>query len=430
MKTIKFFTLGCKVNQYETQSIREQFLKAGFIEINNHKPADIYVINTCTVTHKADRDSRRLIYLAQRENPTSQIIVTGCYTELDSAEIAKIPGVTRIVKNQDKNRILELLNENNEINEHNDNNEIGISSFSGHTRAFLKIQDGCNNLCAYCKVPLVRGPSRSRPLEGIIREARELLKNGFKEIVLCGICLGAYGRDLVPALNLVDVIVALEDIKGLLRIRLSSIEAGDVTDELIQKIAQSKKLCRHLHIPIQSGDDTILKKMNRKYTRTDYLNLIDKIKSYIPDIAITTDVLVGFPGETEENFENTLKLIKEIMPLRIHIFPYSPRAGTFAACHFKDELNPLIIKKRISRLKNISQICSLAYKKQFLNKDMEVLIEAQSKENSDFWEGYAHNYIKIQVKSDLNLKNRLILVKLKQITKDSVLAQRLTEQIC
>ncbi len=418
MKTVKFFTLGCKVNQYDTQSIRERFVNAGFKEIDNGRKADTYVINTCTVTSIADRKSRYFIHYAYRQNPKARIIVTGCYTALDSDEIAKIPGVTHIIKNQDKDRILELLNEHNELSEQN---EIGISNFSGHTRVFLKIQDGCNNFCSYCKVQRVRGASRSKPMNEIIQEANRLVRNGFKEIVLCGICLGSYGKDLQSQKNLVEVIEALEKIEGLLRIRLSSIEAGDISDELIQKMAQSKKLCQHLHIPIQSGDNEILKKMNRNYCREDYLNLIKKIKNSIPEIAITTDVLVGFPGEREDNFQNTVNLIGEIVPLRAHIFPYSKRLGTPAAI-LKDKINPLVIKERILQLASMSKKCALAYRKRFLNKDRDVLIEERSKEDKKYWEGYTDNYIKVRVKSDKNLKNQPIRVRLKKINKDFMMA--------
>jgi len=418
-QTIKFFTLGCKVNQYETQAMREQFIRRGFKEIANGKPSDVYLINTCTVTHRADAESLRLIYKAKRENPQASIIVTGCLTELDSDKIAKFNGVARIVKNQDKYRIIELLEGNNKLKERN---EAGISSFWGHTRAFLKIQDGCDNFCSYCKVPLVRGKSRSRPKELIIEEAKRLVNNGFKEIVLCGICLGTYGKDLNPKINLADIIGELEKIEGLLRIRLSSIEAGDVSDGLINRIAQNKKLCRHLHIPIQSGDDEILKKMNRKYSPEDYSNLIRKIKSRIPGIAITTDALVGFPGESDSHFQNTVKLIKEIQPLEVHIFPYSPREGTQAKAKYEQDLDPKIIKERFLYLKKIAEACSLRYKKQFLNKGMKVLVEGRSKYKAGFWEGHTDNYLKVLLKSDHNLKNEFITVKLKKLVQDYVLA--------
>ncbi len=419
MKTIKFHTLGCKVNQYDTQGIREQFLREGFREMNNGLPADIYVINTCTVTHRADTESLQLIRRAKRKNPRAKIIVTGCLTELDSGRIKQVIPEGLIVKNKDKNRITALLNNKRSPKLTAHNSQL-ITGFAGRIRAFLKIQDGCNNRCSYCKVPLVRGPSRSRSLDAIIAEAQSLVKNGFKEIVLTGICLGAYGKDLRSRINLVDIISALERIKCLLRIRLSSIEAGDISDALIEKMASSKKLCRHLHIPIQSADNEILKKMNRNYTRRVYAGLIQKIKEKIPGIAITTDVIVGFPGETEENFKNTVKLIKEISPLKTHIFPYSPREGT-AAFNFEEKINPAIIRNRILRLKRAAHSCALVYKKQFLNKNMQVLIEGFCREKSGFWQGHTDNYLRVLVKSNRNLKNQLISLKLKKITKDYIL---------
>lgn len=424
MKTVKFYTLGCKVNQYDTQSIREGFLDAGFNEIDNGSGADIYIINTCTVTQRADSESLSLIRKARRQNPKAKIIVTGCLAELDKDKIKEQGGVSLIVRNRDKGRITELLkykNKPSEINGYNEINDKGISNFSGHTRAFLKIQDGCNNFCSYCKVPFVRGPSRSKPLKAIIKEARKLAENNFKEIVLSGICLGAYGNDFPDRVNLAEVIGELENIEGLLRIRLSSIEAGDVSGELIKKMAESEKLCPHLHIPIQSGDSGILKKMNRRYTRKDYINLISKIRKGIPGIALTTDVLVGFPGETENNFRNTLNLIKEIQPLKTHIFPYSKREGTVAA-DFKESINPVIIRERIDILRDAARGCALEYKIQFLNKKMQVLVEERARESKSLWEGYADNYIKVVISSRLNLKNRLITVKFKKIVKDSALA--------
>lgn len=363
----------------------------GFKESEDSQPADIYLINTCTVTHKADRDSKHFILKAYQQNPKAKIIVTGCLVEKDVISLSKIKGIDFIVSKR-------FFPE-------------GISNFCGHTRAFLKIQDGCNNFCSYCKVPLVRGASKSKPLNEVINEARRLADNGFKEIVLTGICLGAYGRDLSNKITLVDVINALENIKGLLRLRLSSIEAGDVSDELVNKMANSQKLCAHLHIPIQSGDDKILKQMNRSYTSADYINLVKTIKNKIPQIAITTDVLVGFPGESEENFQNTVKLIKEIMPLRVHIFPYSPRKGTVANS-FQNQTSYDIIKKRILRLKDVARNCALLFQKKFLNKKMNVLIEGKLKENPDFWQGYTDNYIKVRLKSTRNLKNQFIHLRL------------------
>lgn len=419
MKTVKFYTVGCKVNQYETQAIKEQFSRAGFKEVDNGRPAGVYLINSCTVTHKADRDSRRFVHLASRQNPKAKIIVTGCYAELDSREISKIPGVSLIVKNRDKDKIASLLNATNETNSINETNDRGINSFSGHTRAFLKIQDGCDNFCSYCKVPLVRGRSRSRPLGEVVLEAERLAGNGFKEIVLCGICLGAYGKDLRPRLSLIDAIDALEKLEGLLRIRLSSIEAADVTDELIEKLKESDKLCRHLHIPFQSGDNGILKKMNRKSKFQDYIKLVNKLKKSISGIAITCDIMAGFPSETEENFKNTVKLIKRVAPLKAHIFSYSSRKGTLAY-NIKDKIEAKIIKKRVLELQKIARECAQAYKKRFLRKKIKVIIEAEDKKESGCWQGLTDNYIPVRVESGQNLKNRLICVVLKKLIGDFI----------
>ncbi len=411
MSTIKFYTLGCKVNQYETQAMREQFNRAGFKELEDGLPADFYVINTCTVTHRADAQSLNFIRRAKKENSKARIIVTGCLAELDEDRIKDLSRGILIVKNKGKERILNFLNGHNGQNELTGKTSKGISYFKSHSRAFLKIQDGCNNFCSYCKVPLVRGASHSRPLMEIIKEAERLVQNGYKEIVLTGICLGSFGKDLSKQINLSCILGELEKIDGLKRIRLSSIEMADVTDTLINKITESEKICRHLHIPLQSGDNEILKKMNRKYTRTGYLNLVKKIKSRIPGVSITTDVLVGYPGETKVNFQNTCDLIKKILPFKIHIFPYSKREGTSAAANFKDELKPAIIKERILRLEKIAQGCAFRFAKQFFNKSIFLLIEGQIKESPGIWHGYADNYIKAKIRSRRNLKNQIIKIR-------------------
>ncbi len=405
MDTVKFYTLGCKVNQYETQAMREQFGQLGFKELINGRPADLYVINTCTVTHRADSESINLIRRARRENSRAKIIVAGCLTELDENKIKEADNKAIVVKNKDKERIASLLAGKLV------NGLAGISYFKGHARAFLKIQDGCNNFCSYCKVPLVRGASSSRPLDEILQEAERLIQNGYKEIVLTGICLGAFGKDLSAQVNLSYLLERLEKIDGLKRIRLSSIEMADVTDALINKIAKSEKICRHLHIPLQSGDNEILKKMNRHYTRAEYLGLIRKIKVRIPGIAITTDCLVGYPGETKVNFLNTIDLIKKILPFKIHAFPYSRRKGTSAAINFKDELNPAVIKERILQLKELEERCAFEFAKQFFNKNISLLIEGRLKESPGTWYGYTDNYIKVKIRSAKNLKNQIVKIR-------------------
>jgi threonylcarbamoyladenosine tRNA methylthiotransferase MtaB len=401
MKTIKFYTLGCKVNQYDTQCIKERFLSQGFKECADLNEAGICLINTCSVTSSADQKSRSLIRQCIKGNPLARIIVTGCLVRKDYLSLSEIPVIDLIVSRA-------FFPE-------------GISSFSGRTRAFLKIQEGCNNFCVYCKVPLIRGRSRSKPLERIIAEAQELAKNGFKEIVLSGICLGSYGRDLSPRANLVEAIEVIEKIDGLWRIRLSSIEARDISRELIAKIASSQKLCWHLHIPLQSGDDRVLKDMHRGYSREDYLSLIKRIRDEIPDIAITTDCLIGFPTENESRFQNTLEAIRKILPLKVHIFPYSRREGTAAARDFHHQLKPGVVKERFYRLKKEAAFLSLAYQRRFLDRDLAVLIEARPKDDSCFWEGHSSNYLKVRVKSKKNLNNQLIPVRLRKIYKDYIL---------
>jgi len=388
MRKIKFYTLGCKVNQYDTQSIRERFLSRGFKEVPEKSKADFYLVNTCTVTGSADRKSRNIIRSCVNENPKAKVIVTGCLVSKDSGMLSAIKGISFIIS---KSFFPD-----------------GISDFQGHTRAFLKIQDGCDNFCSYCKVPLVRGSPRSRPLGDIIKEAESLAKKGFKEVVLTGICLGSYGKDTGRSVDLVKVIDELEKLKGIFRIRLSSIEAGDVTDKLIDRIAQSKKLCPHLHIPMQSGDDEILRKMRRKYTRRFYLSLVSKVKRKIPDAAITTDCLVGFPGETEKNFSNTLSLIKKIIPLKVHIFSYSVREGTYAADNFEHRLPPEVIKERINKLNALAARCRMRFREQFKNKKLQVLFESPSKEKAGYWEGYTGNYMKVYLKSRKPLRNKLV----------------------
>lgn len=401
MKQISFFTLGCKANQYDTQSIRERFLSKGFSENSNTQP-DYFLINTCTVTAGADQKSRNIIRKCIRQNPKAKIIVTGCLAEKDSQSLADIKGVSFVIR---KSFFPE-----------------GISDFGRHTRAFLKIQDGCSNFCTYCKVALVRGSQRSKDIKQVINEAKKLVSCGYKEIVLTGICLGAYGKELTPKKDLADVIRALEKIDGLARIRLSSIEAGDVSAKLIKRLAGSKKLCRHLHIPIQSGDNHILKLMNRKYTRNKYLNLISRLKRDIPQISITTDCLVGFPGETEENFNNTLDLLKQIQPLKAHIFPYSSRPGTQAA-GFKGVVDPKIIRARCRRMEKLAESCRRNFMRKFIGKKVNVLIEGRSKDNTGNLEGLTDNYLPVRLRFRPGLKNKIVRARLKSTSGDSFIAE-------
>ncbi|MBI4335740.1 MAG: tRNA (N(6)-L-threonylcarbamoyladenosine(37)-C(2))-methylthiotransferase MtaB [Candidatus Omnitrophica bacterium] len=399
MKTCAFKTLGCKVNQYETQAIRESLARAGFAEVGESKAPDFYIINTCTVTGRGDSDSRRAIQKAHRMSPRSSIIVTGCCAN-DNDWIGGIEGVKLIIKNESKNRISELLR-GGSTNKPGDIFDLRISDFEGRSKAFIKIQDGCSYRCSYCKIPSVRGPSKSRPLTEAVDEAKRLLDNGFKELVLTGISLGSYKGGIIKLLQKLATLrpAALDDE---FRIRISSIEPADVKRGLVDFMAEHKdKICNHLHVPLQSGDDDVLKAMRRPYAVSRYLKIIDLIRRKIPDVAITTDVIVGFPTETEEAFKNTLKTLKEIAPARGHVFAYSPREGTPA--HALKDIVPNRIKSgRSKAVRDILSATSLDYRKRFIGKRLRVLIETKRDKASGLLTGYSNNYIRVNIKNGDN----------------------------
>ncbi|MCM8791639.1 MAG: tRNA (N(6)-L-threonylcarbamoyladenosine(37)-C(2))-methylthiotransferase MtaB [Candidatus Omnitrophica bacterium] len=409
MFKVKFFTVGCKVNQYDTQLLREQVLScADFKEVNDFLPADIYIINTCTVTHKADTDSFYLIRKVKKENPRAKVVVTGCLAELeeDVKRIRDVERIDLIVKNRDKFKIPFLLNSFISNSSFIHSSCRGISYFKSHTRAFLKVQEGCDNFCSYCKVPRVRGRSRSKNPQDILEEFKRLIKNGYKEIVLCGVCLGSYGKDIEPSLELIDLLVILDNLGGDFRIRLSSIEAWDITERFIQNIDKIKKLCPHLHIPIQSGDRDIIFLMNRPIDPTGYLEIIQRLRERIPSLVITTDVMVGFPQEKEKNFLNTVEIIRKIRPLKVHIFSFSARKDT-AAYFLKEKIPSWQIRNRVAFLKKLTAEISFEVKKSFLGKTGSVLFEQEIKESTNrWWYGLSEHYLKVKVNSFEELKNR------------------------
>lgn len=422
-------TLGCKVNQYESQAIREILSGASFKECIAKDIADIYILNTCTVTDKADRESRYWIRLFHRTNPKARIVVTGCYVEKDSGDISFLPGVAHIVKNNEKGSIAEILNgtpaKSKRLLLQASHDWLSITDFKNHTKAFVKIQDGCDNCCSYCKVHFVRGILRSRPISSILEEVKILVGKGFKEIVLTGVCLGAWGKDPYSKgiasdwpgkkdLGLVDVLRALDNVAGDFRIRMSSIEPRYVTDELIEYMSKNRKICRHLHIPLQSGDDEMLKKMNRSYTQKEYKDLIDKVRAKVKDIAITTDVLIGFPGESDANFKNTVRFIKEMLPARTHIFSFSPRKDT-PAYEMKDVIKNAILKKRYYELEAACLSASYIYRSRFLGETLDVLVETKRDRNSGYLTGYSDNYIKIFFQGSDSLMKKIVPVKIEDL---------------
>ncbi|MCX5667618.1 MAG: tRNA (N(6)-L-threonylcarbamoyladenosine(37)-C(2))-methylthiotransferase MtaB [Candidatus Omnitrophica bacterium] len=411
----RFFikTLGCKVNQYESQAIRELLLNAGFKECLAKEAADIYILNTCTVTHKADSESRRWAGIFHRMSPSAKIVLTGCAVEKNADAFSFLPGVSDIIKNDDKIKIADILTHNSNTHD-GPHRFLSITDFKDHVKAFVKIQDGCANACSYCKVPSVRGGSISRPLHDIAEEVKTLVSKGFEEIVLTGICLGAWGNDLARMKSIIDVLKALCGIPGLFRIRLSSIEPKYVTDELIGYISQNRKICRHLHIPIQSGDDEILGRMNRPYTALGMKDLIIKVRKNIEGVGITTDVLIGFPGETDKSFRNTVNLIKEVLPVKTHIFPFSKRDGT-AACTMAGVVPEDEIKKRFQSMKIAAITASYLYRELFLKKPVDVLVESKKEKHSGRLTGYSDNYIKVIFDGPDSLMKKIAHVRIEEL---------------
>ena len=426
----RFFikTLGCKVNQYESQAVRELLVNAGFKECLSKETADIYILNTCTVTHKADSESRHWAGIFHKTNPKAKIILTGCAVEHDADAFSFLPGVSNIIKNHDKINIADILTnhaclpcditvqglpvrQERQIAPHR---FLSITDFKDHTKAFVKIQDGCANACSYCKVPSVRGPSISRPLNDIVEEVKTLVSKSFEEIVLTGICLGAWGSDLDQKKCIIDVLKALDGIPGVFRIRLSSIEPKYVIDELIDYMSQNRKICRHLHIPIQSGDDEVLGRMNRPYTALGMRDLIIKVKKRIAGVGITTDVLIGFPGETDANFRNTVNLIKEILPVKTHIFPFSKRDRT-AACAMAGVVQEDEIKKRFQSMKVAAIMASYLYREDFLKKPLDVLVESKKEKYSGRLMGYSDNYIKVIFNGPDSLMKRIVPIRIEEV---------------
>lgn len=422
----RFFihTLGCKVNQYESQAIREILLTEGFKECLSKETADLYIVNTCTVTEKAEKESRHWIATFHKTNPKAKIVVTGCAAEEAEADLVSfLPGVVHVVRNVDKALIADMLNKKPvTVHQHR---ELGITDFKGHTKAFVKIQDGCENRCSYCKVPLVRGPLSSRPIDDIVQEVSILTQKGFKEIVLTGICLGAWGKDIpsegfteatgLKEPNVVDVLKAIDRVEGDFRVRLSSIEPLYVNDELIAYMAGNKRMCRHLHIPLQSGDDEILVKMNRPYTAAMYKDIVRKATSGIKDLAVTTDIMVGFPGESNVNFKNTISLVKEVLPARTHIFTFSRRPGT-AAWNLEQTTDHDTLKRRFFELQTVSFGASYLYRSRFLGAKLDVLVETRRDKTSGWLCGYSDNYIRVQFKGDDSLMKKIVSVKIDDVS--------------
>lgn len=416
MKTVAFCTLGCKVNQYETEAMTELFKEKNYIINDFEDISDIYVINTCTVTGMGDKKSRQMIRRAKSMNPDAVIAVVGCYSQVSHDEVKKIDGVSIILGTDERKNIVtyveDYMSQGKSISKvgdimknHNFEN-LWITSYESRTRAFVKIEDGCNEFCSYCIIPYARGPVRSRDLEDIKKEVTALSENGFKEIVLTGIHLASYGKDMQDV-SLIDAIRAVEGVDGIERIRLGSIEPRLLTEEFIKEISQMKKMCNHFHISLQSGCNATLKRMNRKYTSEDFFHSVNLLRKYFDNPAITTDIIVGFPGETGEEFKESLSFAKKLNLSEAHVFSYSNRKGTRA-----DKMPNQISKKvKEERNKEMSSLCNdmhQAYVDEHLNKTYSVLFEQEIEKG--VFEGHMTNYIKVVAHSDVDICHRILPV--------------------
>lgn len=411
-------TLGCKVNQYDSSALAGMFSRRGYRIVGFDEPADVYVINTCTVTHTGDRKSRQLIRRAARKNPGAFVVVTGCYAQVSPDEVAAIPGVDLVVGTQEKERIVDLVEESlgrkspRGLCEGAGEAESGVLpalAEGGRVRAFLKIQEGCGNFCTYCIVPYARGPVKSRRPEEILAEAKELLARGYKEIVVTGTHAGAYGRDLAEDTGLAGLLEALVELPGLVRLRVSSVEPQDVSPRLVALVAGCEKICRHLHIPLQSGDDAVLKKMNRRYTSGFYRELAGFIRAAVPEIALTTDVMVGFPGETDEQFRRTYAFVREMAFSRLHVFKYSPRKMTPAAA--MPGQVPAPVKEERSRLLiALGEELARSFAARCAGRVVEVLVEEPSGEFPGCFEGFTGNYLRVAFPASAELRGELAAV--------------------
>jgi threonylcarbamoyladenosine tRNA methylthiotransferase MtaB len=380
MKTFSFLTFGCKVNQYESQAIRERMTRRGLQEIPPEQGADLYVVNTCTVTEVAAAEARRAVRRLARRFPSAEFTVTGCAAD---DEFLKIPGVRHIVPHPRKAALgLEPGDTASSIF------GLSISRFDGHTRAFLKVEDGCDLECSFCIIPKVRGAAASRPLRDAVDEARRLAEAGYKEIVLTGVHLGAYGRDLAGRSLLPDLLEGVLGVPGVGRVRLSSIEAGEISDPILDLMAKEPRLCPHLHVPLQSGDDAVLRAMRRRYNVRQFRAACDRAAERVPDPGLTTDAIVGFPGETEEQFGATMDVCRQIGFSRIHIFPYSRRKGTDAA--LLPDLPGRVKKERLHRLEGLARELADAFARRFLGREVEVLVEEDGG-------GYTERYLRARL---------------------------------
>jgi threonylcarbamoyladenosine tRNA methylthiotransferase MtaB len=434
---VAFHTLGCKVNQEETASLMEMFRKRGFQLVDFKSPADVYIINTCTVTHTADQKSRQMIRRAISRQPDALVAVVGCYSQVSPDDVLAIPGVDLVVGTRgraklvdlvedilEKKRAGEFVKEVNAVDSLESDLEfeqLPLPDNPQRTRAFLKIEDGCDQYCAYCIIPDARGPVRSLSPELVKEQLGELICAGYREVVLTGVHTSAYGKDLPVGINLAALLRDLVKMPGDFRIRLSSVEPVDVSEELLEVMASSPRICRHLHLPLQSGDDEILEMMQRPYTTADYSELFQKAIKMIPDLAVTTDVMVGFPGETDRHFENTYDFIASLPFRDLHVFKYSPRPGTPAA-EMSGQVKPRNKDERSRRLRELADTKARAFAEGALGETLDVLVERSYKKRPGYWQGITDNYLRVIFPSqEKELRGELLPVRMIRLAEEDLI---------
>lgn len=431
MKKAALHNLGCKVNAYETETMQHLLEEAGYEIVPFTQKADVYVINTCSVTNMADRKSRQMLHKAKKNNPDSIVVAAGCYVQTSEKEVLNDLSVDIIIGNDRKHDLVRLLEEysldsvNDTVDDINDGKhdfeELFIDQTKEHTRAFIKVQDGCNQFCSYCIIPYARGRVRSRRFENVIAEVERLAANGFKEVVLTGIHLSSYGVDFEEATGLLELIQAVNAVKGIERIRLGSLEPKIVTEHFASELSKLDKICPHFHLSLQSGCDATLKRMNRKYTTKEYERGCELLRKYFVHPAITTDVIVGFPGETEEEFEQTKAYLEHIHFYEMHIFKYSKRKGTRAAV-MPDQIDEQIKAARSEKLIALGHDMSKEFRKFYIGKNEEALFEEKAViGDKEYFVGYTKEYVKVAKKTDENLENQIVSGRISGMLTDEIL---------
>lgn len=430
MKRVAITTLGCKTNQFESAAMGEQLVKAGYSVVPFCEPADIYVVNSCTVTARTDAETRRIVRRAHRLNPQARIVATGCYAQVAPGDLERMPEVDIVLGNREKNDIAALLESEqslvSDITVERTGGALKLETFAEHTRAFLQAQNGCNSFCSYCIVPFARGRSRSVPIEDMLAGVRDLAANNYKEVVLTGIHLGAYGMDLAPERSLTELVKRIDAERPVLRLRIGSVEPNELGDELIALMARSTIICPHLHLPLQSGSDSVLARMGRRYTARFFQDLLTRVNASLPDAFIGIDVIAGFPGETEEEFNETLQLVRTMPLSDLHVFPYSRRTGTKAA-EMPDQVADHVIKARAKQLRNVAVLKKQAFLNMFVNRELQVLVQGHDAATG-LCRGLSRNYIDVKFVGDDLLVNSEVRVKVLRTDNENMYGEMTTSR--